>query len=138
MKNKRPHSCNVLDSSPAARHLWQFLVEKNEIKPGREETLPVDQSLPPKLAPVVQKDWRDLYQPKLNIAWLPAEHVFLRVVQLPAVDRAELLSMLEFQLEKLSPMPVAQVLWSAEVLPSAGEKKQTCLLYTSPSPRDRG
>lgn len=128
MKNTRPHFCNVLDSSPAARQLWQFVVERNEVKPGRAEILPAGQAPPPKVAQLVQKDWRDLYQPKLNIAWLPAEHVFLRVVQLPAVERAELQSMLEFQLEKLSPLPAAQVVWSFEVLPSAAEKMQTAIV----------
>lgn len=128
MKNKRPHSCNVLDSSPAARQLWQFVVDRNEVKPGRTETLPPGQVPPPKVAQLVQKDWHDLYQPKLNISWLPAEHVFLRVVQMPAVDRAELQSMLEFQLEKLSPMPVAQVVWSFETLPSQAEKMQTAIV----------
>lgn len=128
MKNKSPHSCNVLDSSPAARQLWQFIVERNEVKPGRTETIPAGQTLPPKTAALLRKDWHDLFQPRLNIAWLPASKVFLRVVQMPAVDRAELASMLEFQLEKLSPLPVAQILWNFEVLPSAAEKMQTAIV----------
>jgi hypothetical protein len=77
---------------------------------------------------IVEKDWHELYQPKLNIAWLPADQVFLRVVQLPAVDRQELLSMLEFQLEKISPLPVAQIVWSVEVMPSKAEKMQTAVV----------
>jgi hypothetical protein len=128
VKNKRPHSCNVLDPSPAARHVWQFVVDRNELKAPKNISIPAAGPVDPKLGKVFQKDWTDLYQPKLNIAWLPANQVFLRVVQLPLVDRAELLSMLEFQLEKLSPMPVAQVVWSAEVLPSAAEKMQTAIV----------
>jgi hypothetical protein len=116
-----------LDSSPAARQLWQFVVDRSEVKPGRVETLPPGEA-PPKIAQLVQKDWHDLYQPKLNIAWLPAEQVFLRVVQMPAVDRAELHSMLEFQLEKLSPLALAQVLWNFETLPSQTEKMQTAIV----------
>jgi hypothetical protein len=125
VKKKRLHSCNVLDSSPAERRLWQFSVDRNDVKLEREATVPTNATLPPKL---VEKDWHELYQPKLNIAWLPADQVFLRVVQLPAVDRQELFSMLEFQLEKLSPLPVAQIIWSAEVLPSKVEKMQTAVV----------
>jgi hypothetical protein len=125
VKKKRLHSCNVLDSSPAERHLWHFTVERDDVKLQREETAAPNAPLPPK---TVQKDWSEIYQPKLNIAWLPASRVFLRVVQLPAVDRQELQSMLEFQLEKLSPLPVAQILWSFEVMPSKAEKMQTAIV----------
>lgn len=125
MKKKRLHSCNVLDSTPLERHLWHFTVEKDEVKLQREETIAGVATLPGKM---VGKDWHELLQPKLNIAWLPTHSVFLRVVQLPQVDRAELLSMLEFQLEKLSPLPVPQVVWSVEVLPSAAENMQTAIV----------
>jgi hypothetical protein len=125
VKKKRLHSCNVLDPGPAERHLWNFQIDRDEAKLQREEALPPNAVLPEKL---VVKDWHDLYQPKLNIAWLPSEQVFLRVVQLPAVDRQELLSMLEFQLEKISPLPVAQIVWSAEVLPSTAEQSQTAIV----------
>ncbi|MGZ8900229.1 MAG: hypothetical protein ACXW3Z_09045 [Limisphaerales bacterium] len=125
MKKKRLHSCNVLDTTPVERHLWHFTVERDDVKLQREETIAGLAPLPPKLA---GKDWHELLQPKLNIAWLPAHLVFLRVVQLPKVDRTELLSMLEFQLEKLSPLPVPQIVWSAEVLPSAGENMQTAIV----------
>lgn len=125
MKKKRFNSCNVLDSSPVERHLWHFTVERNDVKFQKEATTPASSPLPPKL---VAKDWSDLLQPKLNIAWLPADQVFLRVVQLPKVDRAELMSMLEFQLEKISPLPVPQILWGVEVLPSAAENMQTAIL----------
>ena len=125
MKKKRFHSCNVLDSSPVERHLWHFTVERDDVKLQREATAPAATPIPEKL---VVKDWHELVQPKLNIAWLPGEQVFLRVVQLPVVERTELMSMLEFQLEKLSPLPVGQVIWSAEVLPSAAENMQTAIV----------
>ena len=47
---------------------------------------------------------------------------------MPAVDRTEMMSMLEFQLEKLSPLPVAQSVWNAEMIPSAAEKMQTAIV----------
>jgi hypothetical protein len=54
----------------------------------------------------------------LNVAWLPAEGVFFRVVHLPQSSSfAETLSMVELQLEKLSPIPVGQVAWSVHPLP---------------------
>ena len=70
--------------------------------------------LPEKL---VAKSWQSLFQPRLNIAWLSAEKVFLRVVQLPKADSVETQSMVELQLEKISPLPTAQIVWSFEVFP---------------------
>ena len=76
----------------------------------------------------VAKDWRSLVQPKLNLAWLPAEHVFLRAVQLPAANAQELPGMVEFQLEKLSPMPPAQVVWTVEAIAQPDAQQQTALV----------
>lgn len=129
VKKKKVHSCNVLESRPAERHLWHFTLERNQIKLEKEEHAARGTVLPEKL---VQKDWQDLLRPKLNIAWLPPGQVFLRVIQLPAADEQELLSMLEFQLEKLSPLPVAQVIWSVEVLPSKAENMQTAVVCIVP------
>jgi hypothetical protein len=70
--------------------------------------------LPPK---IVGKDWSTVFQRKLNLAWLPADRVFIRVLHVPAAEPQEVLSMVELQLEKLSPLPVGQVVWSAELLP---------------------
>ena len=41
----------------------------------------------------VTKDWRSLWQHKLNIAWLPPERVFLRVAQFPLSDLDDTLAM---------------------------------------------
>jgi len=125
VKKKRFHSCNVLDSSPLERQLWHFQSERGGAKLLRDEKSANGAPLP---EPLVRKDWSELYQPKFNIAWLPADRVFLRVVQLPAADPQEMLSMLEFQLEKLSPLPAAQVVWSAEIMPSQAEKMQTAIV----------
>ena len=73
-----------------------------------------NEPLPEKM---VGKDWHSLFQPRLNIAWLSAEKVFLRVVQLPKADAAETQSMVELQLEKISPLPATQIVWSFEVFP---------------------
>jgi hypothetical protein len=52
----------------------------------------------------------------LNVAWLPPENVFLRVIELPKSNFEETLAMVELQLEKLSPLPVTQIVWTIHVL----------------------
>ena len=115
MKNSAPKSCNVLQLDADARRLWHFAADGGQVKLSAEQSGPTGRVLPSAL---VGKGWQSLWHRKLNIAWLPAEQVFLRVVQLPKCDFTELLSMVEFQLEKLSPLPVAQIVWSVEVIPS--------------------
>src|SRR6185369_9673401 len=110
----RWNSCNILQTAGDTRLLWQFSGSgkmQREVAPLPTEGLP---------ASIITKDWQTLFQPKLNVAWLPADQVFLRVVQVPKSDLAETQSMLELQLEKLSPMPTAQVVWGFEVLQSTG------------------
>jgi hypothetical protein len=124
-KSSRPHSCNVLALDGGARHLWQFATGGSRVTLASESGGADTGPLP---ARAVAKDWRTLMQPRLNVAWLPAEHVFLRVVQLPGTDFAELQSMVEFQLEKLSPLPVAQIVWSLELLGEPRDNLQTLLV----------
>jgi hypothetical protein len=59
---------------------------------------------------------------------LPPEHVFLRIIQLPRASFEETLSMVELQLEKLSPMPVTHVVWSVQLLPHSVENMQTAIV----------
>lgn len=107
-KMARPHSCNVLHSTGTDRRLWQFSAQGN-FALKEEHAAPAGGFLPSHLA---QKNWRQLGQPRLNIAWLPPENVFFRVIHLPPSSFAETLSMVELQLEKLSPLPVGQVAWT--------------------------
>ena len=118
-------SCNVLQTGPDARHLWQFDARNNRFALIRAQTTPAGEPLPAK---AVSKDWRSLFQHKLNIAWLPPEHVFLRVAQFPKSEFNETLAMVELQLEKLSPMPVAQIAWSVQVLPQTVGDLQTVIV----------
>ena len=119
------HSCNVLEIGPQARHVWQFDAHGAGYVLNREQTCMDGEQLPKHL---VAKDWRSLFQRKLNIAWLPPEHVFLRVTQLPQSDFNETLAMVELQLEKLSPMPVAQIAWSIHILQHAEDNLQTVVV----------
>jgi Tfp pilus assembly PilM family ATPase len=107
----RWHSCNILHAAPDANRLWQFDVRSGAL--SRESSSAPGQPLPGKL---VAKSWTSLWQPKLNVAWLPPEKVFLRVVELPASSFGETLAMVELQLEKLSPIPVTQIVWTLQVL----------------------
>ena len=120
----RWHSCNILQTAPDANRLWQFDAKKGAL--NRDLRAPAGQPLP---ARHVAKSWASLFQPRLNIAWLPPENVFLRVIELPASSLGEALSMVELQLEKLSPLPVAQIVWTLQVLPQpAAENLQTVIV----------
>jgi len=109
----RWNSCNVLHSAPTGRQFWQFNAGGNKFNLLREDSKPASEPLPPKL---VSKNWQSLFQPRLNIAWLPADKAFVRVVQLPKADVAETQAMVELQLEKLSSLPATQIVWSFEVV----------------------
>lgn len=122
----RWNSCNILQIAPDAKKLWQFDAKGGGFVLGRELGVPHADPLPPKF---VAKRWASLWQPKLNVAWLPPENVFLRVVELPVSNADETFSMVELQLEKLSPLPVAQIVWTFQVLPRSGaENLQTIVV----------
>jgi hypothetical protein len=112
-KGKRWASCNILHIAPDANRLWQFDAKGGGFVLNREHR---GESLPPRF---VAKSWSSLWQPKLNVAWLPPENVFLRVIELPKSNFDETLAMVELQLEKLSPIPVTQIVWTMHVLPQA-------------------
>ena len=120
----RWNSCNILQTAPDANRLWQFDARSGAL--NRESSSAPGQPLPPKY---VAKSWTSLWQPKLNVAWLPPENIFLRVVELPKSSFGETLAMVELQLEKLSPVPVTQVVWTLQILPqSPAEALQTIIV----------
>jgi hypothetical protein len=110
----RWQQCNILQLGATARRVWQFDARKKDLALAREQAVSPSQPVP---ASFVGKSWSQYWQPKLNLAWLPADKIFLRVEQLPAADLAETRTMVEFQLEKISPLPVGQIVWSVAVLP---------------------
>jgi hypothetical protein len=124
-KLQKIHSCNVLEVGVEARQLYQFGAQNGGFALSRQQASLPGEALPKHM---VAKNWRALFQRKLNVAWLPAEQVFLRVAHLPRSDFSETLSMVELQLEKLSPMPVTQIVWSIHVLPHAQESLQTVIV----------
>ena len=71
----RYQSCNVLQVAKDGREVWQFSVAGAKCSLLRSESKLPSEALPTK---IVAKDWQSLFKPKLNVAWLPADHVFLR------------------------------------------------------------
>jgi hypothetical protein len=115
--------CNILHVGTGAYRLWQFDAKGDDFALNREHSGAAGIPVPFHLA---AKSWRSLWQPRLNIAWLPPENVFLRVIELPRSNFEETLAMVELQLEKLSPLPVAQIAWMIHVLPqTAGLPRQS-------------
>src|ERR1700744_4839663 len=106
-------SSNLLHFAPDAKRLWQFDAKGGGYVLKNEQRVPYTKILPAKFS---AKTWSSLWQPKLNIAWLPPESAYLRVIELPASTAEETASMVELQLEKLSPLPVAQVVWMMHVM----------------------
>jgi hypothetical protein len=119
------HACNVLQTHAAGQQLWQFDARGGGLALGREHTSAAGEPLPARL---VARDWRSLFRHRLNVAWLQPEEVFLRVAHLPRSDFNETLGMVELQLEKLSPMPVTQIVWTFHALPQAKGNLQTVVV----------
>jgi hypothetical protein len=121
----RPHACQVLAVGPEGYRLWRFEAKSGGLHLERADRFSSAQPLPRTLA---AKDWRCLWQPRLHVAWLHPDRVFLRVAQFPAADPAETRAMVELQLERFSPMPVAQVLWTYHPVPGAPAGQQTLII----------
>jgi hypothetical protein len=111
-KPPRWHQANVVLLRGQTKELWQFTVN-GQISLVHHEKLSDLEPLP---ARRVKKGWQAIFQKKLNIAWLPAENVYLRALQLPSSDPAEIRSMIELQLEKISPIPSARAVWTAAAI----------------------
>ena len=121
----RWHSCNIFQWSNEQRELWGFQTTGEDCKLAYHELKLPTEALTPKW---VVKDWQALYQKKLNVAWLSSDKVFLKAVQIPAADHAEAQSMLDLQLEKLSPLPVQQAVWCFDLLPATGGALRTAVV----------
>ncbi len=123
--NRQPKTCNVARWTPTGRQLWNFAVQNG--KPVLQSTPPISATArwPEKLVGI---DWHTLYAPRSNVAWLGAEQVFLRVIQLPTTDPAEIEGMLEFQIEKLAPVPLANLVTTHVICPAPKDAKQTTVL----------
>jgi hypothetical protein len=115
----RWQSAILLHPSAAGRRLWQLSANGDRFTIQSEKALLSNDPLP---SGVAAKDWRTLFRGKLNVAWLPADKVFMRAVQLPTSDATEVAQMVELQMEKLSPLPVTHVVWSVYLMPRPADK----------------
>ncbi len=112
MKKRNWNICNVLSAASGSRVLWKFSPDSRRAKLSDERRLQGSDKLP---ADWVNKGLQTLLgQSKINVAWLRADQVFLRVIKIPSADLTELQSMIELQLEKLSPLAVGQLAWTFE------------------------
>jgi hypothetical protein len=109
----------VLHNEGENRRLWRFALSSSEA------TLQSELDADALRSGSFTRTWRHLFQPYLNLAWIPPDRVFLRIVHLPPGEPDELPAMLELQLEKLSPVPVNQVVWSFEVLSEENASERT-------------
>jgi hypothetical protein len=121
----RWNSCNILQLAADAKRLWQFDAKGKGFVLAREQRVAHADPLPTR---GIAKSWSSLWQPKLNVAWLPPENVFLRVIELPKSNFDETVAMVELQLEKLSPMPVAQIVWTMHILSQSAGELQTVIV----------
>jgi hypothetical protein len=119
----RWNACNILSVTADSRHLWQF--DGGSFRLNREQVSPPGQPVATKL---VGKTWSSLWQKKLNVAWLPPEHVFIRVAHFPNSTPDETRAMVELQLEKLSPIPVTQAVWTMHAVPHPAGAMQTVIV----------
>ncbi|MEW6307113.1 MAG: hypothetical protein AB1705_26920 [Verrucomicrobiota bacterium] len=122
------NSCNVLELGGEQRRLWRFSTSGDKVNLAGEVPATPPAALPEKW---VRKDWHSLFQRTLNIAWLPADQVFVRVAQVPPCEPSELPALVEFQLERISPLPITQIVWTAQALPVTSalpEQMQTVIV----------
>jgi hypothetical protein len=121
----RWNSCNILQVAPDANRLWRFDAKGGDFVLDREQKVPGGEPLPSRW---VAKSWSSLWQPRLNVAWLPPENVYLRIIDLPKSSFEETQSMVELQLEKISPMPVTQIVWTFHPLPAVDGDLQSVVV----------
>ncbi len=127
---KRPpvprwHSCDVFQSVPPVSRFWRFAINNGKVSLNAELELQPGQTVSPKLG---RRGWGNLWHPQLNVAWLPPDQVYLRVVHLPMGEPEELQPMLDLQLEKLSPAPINQIVWTYQPVPHPEPEQQSAIV----------
>lgn len=128
-RGARLSTVNVASVEASGSRLWQFPVRGAGVGAAVLHPVSAGAVLPQRAA---GKDWSQLVQPRLNVGWLAGDDVFLRVLQLPRGEPDELLPMVELQLEQVSPIPVAHVAWTVEVVPHPDPALQTAVVVMAP------
>ena len=122
---KHPHACNIVDLTPDRTDVWSFSFRGRKPIVGTSKSVAPGGKLP---GPVLSRGWQHLLSPSVNIGLLPGGDVYLRVVHLPTDDEAEVASMLEWQIEKISPLPMTQCAWSYEIIPDSDKNSITVVV----------
>jgi hypothetical protein len=125
MSRRKENRCLVMVDSVVPARVLAFAWAKEGVSADGAHDVPKDAPLP---SSVAGRDWQLLLKPRLDVAWMPADSVCLKLVELPTDDPAELASMVELQIEKLSPMPAAQVVYGYEVLSGESSVPATVLV----------
>ncbi|MGC8742632.1 MAG: hypothetical protein ACP5T0_01980 [Verrucomicrobiia bacterium] len=123
------HICNIINLAKQGAQLWQFTAAGKGVRLSEELSGASPETFPSRY---FKKSWGSLLTKKFNVAYLAPDQVFLRVLQLPAADFNETLSMVEFQLEQLSPIPITQIGWAIQILPSSQPNEQTVVVFIAP------
>jgi len=109
-----PDACNVVDCSTGRQQFWRFSKGKNRMKLIDVRDTVVDE---PVQAKHLDRDTSQMWRPHCqNDAWIPAQKVYFRVLHLPCSEK-ELAGMVELQLDKISPLPLSQAVWTFEMVP---------------------
>ncbi len=125
----RYKTCQVLSVGAEGTSLFPFEATREDPKPQPVVVVPPGTPLPKGHG---ARDWQQLVRPRLGVAWFDPSAVFLHLLELPTTDPAEMASMVELQLEKLSPLPVNQVAWTIVPLGRAGDAATSVLVVLAP------
>ena len=128
-RSSRENACHVLLDAEGAGRVLVFQKTKDGVQAGGDVALASGVPVPGKLG---GRDWQLLFRPRLDVAWLSANDVCLRLVELPGGDPSELGAMVEMQLEKVSPLPPSQVVAGYEVMGEASEGGVAVLVVIAP------
>ena len=124
--SKTHRKCTLLHLTPNGWHAWLF-----ECGP-RTRCVASTKGDPEKPLPKSFQKRALSFQPHEIIAWLPPERAFVRVLELPPCEPHEIPSMIELQLESLSPVPIAEIQWSWTELPSPNTEGRRILVLLMP------
>jgi len=124
-KGLRWQVCHVLLWAEGQRRLWQFGRSGSGVKLAAERPLGPAEPLP---AGAAGQPISVLWQPRLNVAWMPPGNVFIRVIELPACPPDEVAGMVEFRLDGLSPLPPGHAAWLVETIPAPEGATQTAVV----------
>ncbi|MBO7107488.1 MAG: hypothetical protein J6W73_04570 [Verrucomicrobia bacterium] len=114
-RSKQFRQVNFLIPGVVTHRIQQFECVGAEFKAPRSQDCPIHKK--PK-EDWTSKDYRNLFRKKINVSWASIEDVFMKVIHLPGESPEELRMMVELQLEKISPVPLAQLVWDIQVLPN--------------------